>query len=299
MAPIRWHYRPAIKNITDMKRIPTLAALLCVAAPLTAQSRLETFTLHSDLLNADKACTVYLPDGYDGDTSRRYPVLYLLHGASDTHTAWSEKGNVRQITDEAIAAGMACPMVIVMPDASGEGEHHTGKNMGYFDLPDWPYERFFFEEFMPAIESRYRIIADKRHRAIAGLSMGGGGTAVYALHHPELFGSACSMSGLLDVFPGPRNYDSKYKSAVELNSPAALLRNMSDEELEAVRSIRWWVDCGDDDFLWKCNVAFYSLMRERNVPLQYRMRDGGHTWRYWQTVLHDILTFFTVGFDEK
>lgn len=84
---------------------------------------------------------------------------------------------MRQIADEAFAAGLAHPMVIVMPDASGEGENHTGLHMGYFDVPGWPYERFFFEEFMPQIESRYRILADKQHRAIAGLSMGGGATA--------------------------------------------------------------------------------------------------------------------------
>lgn len=282
-----------------MKRLSILAAILCIiAAPLTARSRLETVTLHSQLLNADKSCTVYLPDGYDRDTTRRYPILYLLHGASDTHTAWTEKGNMRQIADEAFAAGRAYPMVIVMPDASGEGENHTGLHMGYFDVPGWPYERFFFEEFMPQIESRYRVLADKQHRAIAGLSMGGGGTAVYALRHPELFGSACSMSGLLDLFPSPRNYDNDFQRSVVENSPVARLRTMTDQEVEQARTIRWWVDCGDDDFLWKSNVDFYTLMRERNIPVQYRMRDGGHTWHYWQQVLADILTFFSIGFDE-
>ncbi|WP_122120508.1 alpha/beta hydrolase [Alistipes megaguti] len=281
-----------------MKCLSILAAILCFAAPLTAKSRLETLTLHSQLLNADKSCTVYLPDGYDCDTTRSYPILYLLHGASDTHTAWTEKGNMRQIADEAFAAGLAHPMVIVMPDASGEGENHTGLHMGYFDVPGWPYERFFFEEFMPQIESRYRILADKQHRAIAGLSMGGGGTAAYALRHPELFGSACSMSGLLDLFPSPRNYDNDFQRSVVENSPVAQLRAMTDQEVEQARTIRWWVDCGDDDFLWKSNVAFYTLMRERNIPVQYRMRDGGHTWRYWQQVLADILTFFSIGFDE-
>lgn len=281
-----------------MKRLSILAAILCFAAPLTAQSRLETYTLHSDLLNADKSCTVYLPDGYDRDTTRHYPILYLLHGASGCHTDWSVKGNMRQIVDEAIAAGMAHPMVIVMPDAAGEGENYTGEHMGYFDVEGWPYERFFFEEFLPAVESRYRIEADKQHRAIAGLSMGGGGTAAYALHHPELFGSACPMSGLLDIFPGPRDYDNAFQRSVVENSPVALLRKMTDQEVEAVRTIRWWVDCGDDDFLWKSNVAFYTLMRERNIPVQYRMRDGGHTWRYWQTVLADIVTFISIGFDE-
>lgn len=279
-----------------MKHLLMLAATLCMTAPLAAQSRLETFTLHSEILHADKSCTVYLPDGYDRDTTRRYPILYLLHGAAGCHTDWSVKGNMRQIADEAIASGAARPLVIVMPDASGEGENYTGRHMGYFDVPGWEYERFFFEEFRPGIEEHYRIEADKRHRAISGLSMGGGGTAVYALHHPELFGSACPMSGLLDVFPGPRDYENAFQQSVVDNSPTKLLREMSDEQLDAVRTIRWWVDCGDDDFLWRCNIDFYALMREREIPLQYRMRDGGHTWRYWQTVLPDVLMFVSNGF---
>ena len=126
--------------------------------------------------------------------------------------------------------------------------------------------------------------------------MGGGGTAVYALRHPEVFGSACPMSGLLDALPGPRNYDDAFQQSVADNSPVAMLRQMPDDRLDGVRSVRWWVDCGDDDFLLKSNVDFYSLMRERNIPLQYRMRDGGHTWRYWETVLPDVLVFVSSGF---
>ncbi len=277
--------------------IATTLLTVTAAMTVTAQSRVETFTLHSEILNADKTCTVYLPDGYD-HTQESYPVLYLLHGASGCHTDWTLKGNMRQIADEAFASGAARKMIVVMPDAAGEGPNYTGRHMGYFDVPDWEYERFFFEEFMPGVEHRYRIIGDKQHRAISGLSMGGGGTAAYAFHHPELFSSACPMSGLLDVPPGPRNYTDALQKSLADNSPVTILRNMTEEQLNAVRSIRWWVDCGDDDFLWRCNVEFYTLMRERHIPLQYRMRDGGHTWRYWQTVLPDVLTFVSNGFDK-
>ena len=212
------------------------AAMLLFAAPLTAQSRLETFTLRSELLGAEKSCTIYLPDGFDADTTRRYPVLYLLHGASDTHTAWSEptKGQMQQIVDEAIAEGRSARMVVVMPDASGEDENHTGRHMGYYNVPDWPYERFFFEELMPAVERRYRILSDKAHRAIAGLSMGGGGTATYAQHHPELFGSACPLSAALEPRPitgDPSDYE---RSRIE-NSPLRFLQQMTDEQAAALR----------------------------------------------------------------
>ena len=279
-----------------MKKLLT-TTLLALAAALTAgaQSRTEVYTLPSKILGVEKSCTVYLPDGYDR-SGESYPVLYLLHGASGCHTDWTQKGYMRRITDETVASGMARPMIVVMPDAAGEDRNYTGRHMGYFDVPGWSYEQFFFEEFIPAVEKHYRIVGDKAHRAISGLSMGGGGTAVYALRHPEVFGSACPMSGLLDALPGPRNYDDAFKQSVADNSPVAMLREMPDDKLDGVRSVRWWVDCGDDDFLWKYNVDFYSLMRERNIPLQYRMRDGGHTWRYWETVLPDVLIFVSAGF---
>ena len=199
-----------------------------------------------------------------------------------------------QIAEEAIAAGRALPMVVVMPDASGTGPHYMGDHMGYFDVPGWAYERFFFEEFLPAVEQRYRIRRDKRHRAIAGLSMGGGGTAVYALRHPELFSSACPMSALLESHGDPG--ENAFRRSVEENSPVKLVRNLSDEEAAAQRTVRWWVDCGDDDFLALGNIHFFEAMREKGIPLQYRMRDGGHTWRYWQTVLEEVLTFVSIGF---
>ena len=128
-----------------MKKLLT-TALLALTAALTAgaQSRTEVYTFPSEVLGAEKSCTVYLPDGYDR-SQESYPVLYLLHGASGCHTDWTQKGDLRRIADEAIAAGMARPMIVVMPDASGESPKRTGKHMGYFDVPGWDYERFFFE----------------------------------------------------------------------------------------------------------------------------------------------------------
>lgn len=274
-----------------------VTALLALTAALTAgaQSRTEVYTFPSEVLGAEKSCTVYLPDGYDR-SQESYPVLYLLHGASGCHTDWTQKGDLRRIADEAIAAGMARPMIVVMPDASGTGENYTGDRMGYFNVPGWPYERFFFEEFVPAVERRYRICGDKARRAISGLSMGGGGTAVYALRHPELFGSACPMSGLLEAYGDPG--ENAFRRSVAENNPVQMVRDLSDAEAAAQRTVRWWVDCGDDDFLALANIHFYEAMRLRDIPLQYRMRDGGHTWRYWQTALHNILAFVSVGFAE-
>lgn len=281
--------------LNSMKKFVLFLAAVLLVATGFAKGVVEEFGVKSAVLGVEKNCTVYLPEGY-ADTDKRYPVLYLLHGAGGCHTDWTQRGYARRIIDETIASGMALPMIVVMPDASGEGEKRIGRNMGYFDVPGWSYERFFFEEFMPAVEKQYRIVGDKKHRAIAGLSMGGGGTAVYAMHHPELFGSACPLSGLLDAFTEARDYDPEFMRSVATTSPVVALRTLSDEQIEPLRSVRWWVDCGDDDFLYECNTAFYQLMRRRSIPLQYRVRDGGHTWRYWELALPDVLSFVSIGF---
>lgn len=278
-----------------MKHLLFTAAALAAAWSVAAQSRTETCTIESALLGREKTCSVYLPDGYDRD-ERTYPVLYLLHGAGGNHTDWLLKGNARQILDEAIAEGHAVPMIVVMPDASGDGENGTGPRMGYFDQREWPYERFFFEELLPAVEQRYRIAGDKANRAIAGLSMGGGGATVYAQHHPELFAAACPISALMTIDDG-RLRQEEFAASVDATSPLRRLESLTDDEAQALRTVRWRVDCGDDDFLWEGNIRFYTLMRQRGIPLEYRMRDGGHTWRYWQTALPEILVFISTGFD--
>jgi enterochelin esterase-like enzyme len=149
---------------------------------------LDNVSVKSKILNMDRKYAVYLPPDYE-TSQRSYPVLYLLHGAGDDQTGWVQFGEVQHIPDKAFKEGAVTPMIIIMPNAN------TGRR-GYFNdvISNWRYEDFFFHEFLPAIEKTYRIRTEKRYRAIAGLSMGGGGSFVYALHHPELFSSACPLS---------------------------------------------------------------------------------------------------------
>ncbi len=277
-----------------MKKILlSLFVLATLGAAAQQRSRVEEATMKSDLLGCEKSYLVYLPAGYDADPEKKYPVLYLLHGAGDDHTGWRDKGVMQLICDEHIESGLCLPMIVVMPDASGEGGGPGGgatKNRGYFNQPGWPYEDHFFTEFIPYIEKTYRIVGDKRHRAVAGLSMGGGGSAAYAQRHPEMFSSACPLSGAL----GGMNRTTEAGRA----NPVGFVAEAGPAEVEALKTVRWYVDCGDDDFLWQANIEFYRLMREKGIPLQYRMRNGGHNWEYWQTALPSVLTFISVGFSE-
>src|ERR1700730_6434423 len=149
---------------------------------------MDNLTLRSKILNMERKYAVYFPPGYDV-SQRSYPVLYLLHGGGDVQTGWVQFGEVMVIADKAINEGKATAMIIVMPDANTGRRGYSNDATG-----SWRYEDFFFQEFMPYIEKTYRIKAEKRYRAVSGLSMGGDGTFTYALHHPELFSSACPLS---------------------------------------------------------------------------------------------------------
>lgn len=276
-----------------------LAIALVVAVGVSAQSRLIECKMESKLLGAVKEYSIYLPDGYD-KSDRSYPVLYLLHGANGTHTSWPTSGNAKRIIDGVIKEGRSVPMVIVMPDASGEGKDHNGLNFGYFDQTNWPYERHFIEEFIPYIESTYRIKADKRTRAIAGLSMGGYGTMFYTMRHPELFSSACPISARMSGTPYNKNrsYTDEYISTLDSLAGVKIAQSLSDEQVAALRQVRLRVDCGDDDYLFDGNVDFVRALRSHKIPVEFRVRDGGHSWIYWQTALPDILTYVSIGFME-
>jgi enterochelin esterase-like enzyme len=146
----------------------------------------EREIIKSNIMNKNVAYTVYLPADYE-TSSRTYPVVYLLHGYTDDNTGWLQFGEVNRYADKAIAEGTIPPMIIIMPngDSSFYINSYDGKEN---------YEDFFVKEFMPAVEKKYRIKAEKKFRGVAGLSMGGYGTLIYALKHPELFAAAAPFS---------------------------------------------------------------------------------------------------------
>jgi enterochelin esterase-like enzyme len=260
----------------------------------------DNLSLPSKLLKSERKFAIYLPPDY-ATSERSYPVLYLLHGGGDDHTGWVQFGEVLNITDKAIRDGLATPMIIVMPDAN------TGRR-GYFNdvKGDWPYEDFFFQELMPFVEKKYRIKSEKKYRAVAGLSMGGGGSFMYALHHPELFSSACPLSAstgpitLEDarqnlIKNNPNIADSSVTNYYNRHSALALIDKIPDTQKKA---IRWYIDCGDDDFLFEGNSLVHIALRKKEIPHEFRVRDGAHNWTYWRTSLPNVLEFVSQGFHQ-
>lgn len=293
-----------VKNIvTTMKNFLLLQTLfLLISFTISGQTGkvYDNLTMTSTILKGERKFAIYLPPDYE-TSQRSYPVLYLLHGAGDDQTGWVQFGEILQIADKTIRDGKATSMIIVMPDAK------TGQR-GYFNKikGDWFYEDFFFKEFLPYIEKTYRIKNEKRYRAVAGLSMGGGGSFIYALHHPNLFSSACPLS----AYVGPlsveelknrllRNNESYddivLQSYFENHNALSLIDKVSDEQLKA---IRWYIDCGDDDFLYEGNSLVHIALRKKGIPHEFRIRNGGHSWTYWRESLPAVLEFVSDAFHQ-
>lgn len=263
----------------------------------------ENGIINSSILKEDVKYSIYLPEGYE-TSDRLYPVLYLLHGLSDDHTGWPQFGEVKSIADEAIRNGEATPMIIVMPDA---------KRTFYVNDVEgkYKYEDFFFNEFIPFIEKKYKCRTSAEFRAISGLSMGGYGSLLYSLHHPEMFAACYAMSSGIRtdeeiINMNDDSYDAVYKHLFgaykgkdRINdyynnySILYLISRMPDAQKNKVR---FYIDCGDDDFLYKGNATLHILMRDLNIPHEYRVRQGGHEWEYWRTGLQNALPFVSKSF---
>ena len=295
-----------------MKRIYFIFIVLLFTYPLFSQSggwgpqsKVETKTIHSKVLNADRNYNIFLPKSYETDINKKYPILYLIHGMMDTNQGWYMRGHLKDVADQLIASGEACEMIIVTPDAGGN--INEGAWNGYFDMPGWSYETFFYTEFMPYIEETYRVIGDKQHRAIAGLSMGGGGSTSYGQRHSDMFSAVYAMSALMDIPDQGGSLNSQNANekmtiltkSVQEYSCVKYVTTADENRKEQLRSVKWFVDCGDDDFLLDRNIEFTQAMRAAQIPCEFRIRDGGHTWEYWHSALYTCLPFVSRCFTMK
>ena len=266
----------------------------------------EGLKIQSKILGKEVSYTIYLPSDYE-TSSRYYPVVYMLHGYTDNDIAWIQFGEANATADEGIAQREIPPMILVMPDG---GVSWFINN--YNDSVK--YEDFFFKEFIPYIESHYRILAEKRYRAIEGLSMGGYGALVYALKHPDMFSSCVAFSAAVftdkeiidmndDVWkkelglgyafdPSLKGKDRITKQFKD-NDPLYLFKTL---DINKIKSVRYYIDCGDNDFLYRGNSALHVLLRDLDIPHEYRVREGMHSWVYWRSGLLNGLKFIGATF---
>ena len=281
------------------KHILSLIVLLAFSIGASA-SKIVTDSIFSKKLNCWQKYNVYLPTGFE-KSEKKYPVVYLLHGLYGNYSNWEKSGGMKLVADELISSGEACEMVIVMPNA-GDSDVRNYQN-GYFNVEDWPYEDFFYQEFLPEVEKKYRIIGDKEHRAIMGLSMGGGGSVVYSQRHPEMFSSCYAMSAWLDNKMGEVGGQNAKKDklyivakSVSDNSAVDFVEKADEETVKKLRTVKWFIDCGDDDFLMDLSVLLYQNMRAKKIKAELRIRNGVHNWEYWHTALRAALPFASRNF---
>lgn len=274
------------------------------ASPFPAGKVMESEAFNSKILSKEVKYTIYLPPGYD-HSNRKYPVVYLLHGYTDSDIAWVQFGEIQAIADKGMNEQTITPMIIVTPDAGVTWyiNDHEGKVK---------YEDMFIREFIPYIDQNYRTRTKKEFRAISGLSMGGYGAFIYAIKHPDLFAACAPLSAAFYTQEEVVNYDQdrwdriesvmygknlKGKSRItahwKANNPFYILEKA---DVKAIKSVRYYFDCGDDDFLYKGNNKMHTILRDMEIPHEFRIRDGGHTWEYWRTGVLDALVFISQGF---
>jgi enterochelin esterase-like enzyme len=298
-------------KITQMTKLFSPWIILLMPSFISGQESkvFDSISFESKILKKEKTFALYLPKGYE-TSQRKYPVLYLLHGGGEQpptsrQKKWIQQGDVQRIADSAIDKAFASPMIIVMPDA--EMTYYMNNVHGKYQFED-----FFFQELIPYIEKNYRCLTGKQYRAIAGQSMGGFGSLLYSIHHPEIFGTCAAMSAAVftdeEIINMPYNeYLRRFRTAMgevkegdpritdfwNQNSILYLVKQVKEEQKKAVR---YYLDIGDDDFLYKGNSLLHISMRDLNIPHEYLVRNGTHNWEYWKNGLPGVLNFVSEGF---
>jgi enterochelin esterase-like enzyme len=263
----------------------------------------EGLSIQSKVLGKNVRYTIYLPFDYE-TSSRFYPVVYLLHGYHDDDMSWIQFGEANLIVDDAIANREIPSMIIVTPDAGASWYVNN------FDS-SVRYEDFFFREFIPYIEAHYRIRSEKAFRGVTGQSMGGFGSLVYAMRHPDMFVACATLGAAINtteeiISMSDEAWSSWPTSVYGPGSGAARLTEhllnyspihiAETGDVEKLKSVRMYFDCGDDDYLTVGNAMLHIILTQRHIPHEYRVRDGAHTWGYWRSGLLDALKFIGTSF---
>lgn len=235
----------------------------------------------SKILGMNRRLSVYTPYGYESNPKKKYPVLYLLHGAGGDEEAWISMGRAAQILDNLIEKGLAEPMIVVMPNGNANQQAARTLNIAEKPMPSrWDREAFekmseeernlimngyvmsLCEEIVPFIEKNFRAIPKPASRAIAGLSMGGGHTISASILYPQMFDYICPLSAAGQATP--EQIAALKKAGVKL----------------------YFLACGNTDFLFKGAEEMHSKLEAEGLQHEYFVSEGGHTWANWRLYLN-------------
>ena len=255
--------------------------------------------LASPALGGDLLYSLYLPPGY-GTDERRYPVLYLLHGAEGNHLEWLHTGYVRETLDAMIADGRVAPMIVVMPDGGGNSWYVDSKDVG----GPGNYESAISVDLVAHIDATLRTKAEPRFRAVGGLSMGGFGALRFAFQQPFRYVAAASFSGAFWARVKPDTVLGDWAQRIfqgAFGRPFDTARFLAQSPLTMVDGLKdaphppaVFLTVGDRDRYKLYNDTFelFHHMRELGLPVEMRMTGGDHEWETWAAELPDALLFF-------
>jgi enterochelin esterase-like enzyme len=270
---------------------------------------MESLTLYSKILGQDVKYSISLPkDYYKGN--RSYPVVYLLHGLGDDETSWLEYGCISQYADNAVKEREIIPMIFVMPQ--GFRSYYVNDYAGKF-----MYQDMIIKELIPFIDSCYRTIADKKHRAVMGYSMGGYGALILPLKNPDVFDVSVPLSISIRtdeqyMVEAAREWDEQWgrlfggvgTTGKERITEYYMKNNpfhiFEQEDLSKLSDLKVYIDNGDDEnTLCRSNEELHILLRNIGFPHEFRVRDGGHTFQYWRSALPNALRFISDAFESR
>ena len=259
-----------------------------------SQAKVDTISVYSPSMKKNLKAAVTFPSSYSAG-NQRFPVLYLLHGGSGAFNDWhqkvTEKGLVNKMAEE-------YNLIIVTPG--------VGPASYYYDSPIMDsvnYETYITAELIPHIDQTYRTLAKKESRAISGLSMGGHGAITLSAKHPELFITAGSMSGVMNIDTRMWKVGDDFRKirlegqkamlgAINYDAPTfnpytavGLVDKIKENKLALI------IDCGVDDFLIETNRQMHQLLVANGIAHEYIERPGAHTWQYWTEALPVHLFF--------
>lgn len=232
----------------------------------------DTVEVESKSMRKNSKAVIITPQGYDARATKRYPVVYLLHGHGGNYQSWvKDVPSIKKSADE-------LGLIIVCPDG--------GFNSWYINSPvdsSVKYDDYITQELVPYVDAHYATIADKKARAIAGYSMGGHGALYLGIRHPDLFANLGSICGGVDLRPFPNKWQLKNILGDIQTSPANWdaysVMNMVD--IIGKGQFNLMIDCGVDDFFLTVNRKLHEKLITLKIPHEYIEREGGHNRNYW------------------
>jgi S-formylglutathione hydrolase FrmB len=271
-----------------MKKFSLVVIILLICQFSFSKNQVDTISVYSSKMKKAVSNVVILPEGYSD--KKKYPVVYLLHGFSDNYSKW-----VKTVpTIKTLASKYQ--LILVCPDG--------GYSSWYFDSPidsTYQYESFITKDLLSYVDTHYSTVADRNHRAITGLSMGGHGALYLAIRNKNLFGNAGSMSGGVDLRFSTKKFDiSKRIGTVEQSplewenrSVVNMVMGLKNNELNLI------IDCGVSDFFYPINAALHRRLLSLNIDHDYIERPGEHNWEYWTNSIQYQLLYFDHCFRNK